>query len=116
MLIQVLPIWEGTTNVLSLDVLRAIQKTDGEVINAFVSYCHNTLGDCGDSVPVRKLVSDLDKFASYMRSEFQYTSDRSARELAFTIANIYIGILSIILILLLFSFSFFADLLSSTNI
>ena len=25
---QVLPIWEGTTNVLSLDTLRAIQKTD----------------------------------------------------------------------------------------
>jgi len=28
---QVLPIWEGTTNVLSLDVLRAIAKSRGEV-------------------------------------------------------------------------------------
>lgn len=30
-IIQVLPIWEGTTNILSLDVLRALQKTNGEV-------------------------------------------------------------------------------------
>lgn len=28
---QVLPIWEGTTNILSLDVLRVLQKTGGEV-------------------------------------------------------------------------------------
>ena len=31
---QVLPIWEGTTNILSLDVLRALQKTGAEVSHA----------------------------------------------------------------------------------
>ena len=28
---QVLPIWEGTTNVLAMDVLRSISKSDGKV-------------------------------------------------------------------------------------
>ena len=28
---QVLPIWEGTTNILSLDVLRVLQKSNLEV-------------------------------------------------------------------------------------
>ena len=29
--LQVLPIWEGTTNILSLDVLRVLQKSNLEV-------------------------------------------------------------------------------------
>lgn len=29
------PIWEGTTNILSLDVLRAIGKSKGEVLKAW---------------------------------------------------------------------------------
>ncbi|TRY86120.1 hypothetical protein DNTS_030199 [Danionella cerebrum] len=32
---QVLSIWEGTTNVLSLDVLRSISKSSGSVVEAF---------------------------------------------------------------------------------
>lgn len=31
---QVLPIWEGTTNIMSLDFLRAVTKTKGESITA----------------------------------------------------------------------------------
>jgi alkylation response protein AidB-like acyl-CoA dehydrogenase len=27
--VQVLPIWEGTTNVLALDLLRVLKKTEG---------------------------------------------------------------------------------------
>ena len=33
--LQVLPIWEGTTNILSLDVLRVLQKSGAEVISLF---------------------------------------------------------------------------------
>merc|ERR1719315_564179 len=33
--VQVLPIWEGTSSVMSLDVVRAIQKTKGEAMAAF---------------------------------------------------------------------------------
>lgn len=34
---QVFPIWEGTSNVMALDVLRAIAKTNGESLKAFVA-------------------------------------------------------------------------------
>ena len=33
---QVLPIWEGTTNVMSLDVLRAVSKSQGAALGAWV--------------------------------------------------------------------------------
>jgi len=33
--LKVLPIWEGTSNVMALDVLRAISKTGGESLKAF---------------------------------------------------------------------------------
>jgi len=48
---QVLPIWEGTTNVLSLDTLRALQSSDGERkhglirIGAAVSRCLGRVRD-----------------------------------------------------------------------
>jgi len=48
---QVLPIWEGTTNVLSLDTLRALQSGDGERkhglirIGAAVSRCLGSVRD-----------------------------------------------------------------------
>merc|ERR1719510_1557814 len=32
---QVLPIWEGTSNVMALDVLRAMAKSKGEALRAF---------------------------------------------------------------------------------
>ncbi|XP_077995805.1 acyl-CoA dehydrogenase family member 11-like [Glandiceps talaboti] len=34
---QVLPIWEGTTNIMCFDVVRAITKTDGKVLQALFS-------------------------------------------------------------------------------
>ena len=33
---QVLPIWEGTSTVMSLDVLRSIQKSSGSVLEALI--------------------------------------------------------------------------------
>ena len=33
---QVLPIWEGTSTVMSLDVLRAVQKSSGSVIENLI--------------------------------------------------------------------------------
>ncbi|MDQ3949347.1 MAG: acyl-CoA dehydrogenase, partial [Gemmatimonadota bacterium] len=40
---QVLPIWEGTTNVLSLDVLRAIDKTGA--LDHFLADVRARMGD-----------------------------------------------------------------------
>ena len=42
-LIQVLPIWEGTSTVMSLDVLRAIQKSKGNVLNSLFNEVRNRL-------------------------------------------------------------------------
>ena len=41
---QVLPIWEGTSTVMSLDVLRAIQKSKGNVLNSLFNEIRNRLG------------------------------------------------------------------------
>ena len=58
-LVQVLPIWEGTTNILSLDVLRALAKTKGRVLEVFcrevkqrseVARSHPQLGLCGEKL------------------------------------------------------------------
>ena len=38
---QVLPIWEGTSSLMSLDVVRAITKTRGEVLRAFSARVNN---------------------------------------------------------------------------
>jgi hypothetical protein len=43
---QVLSIWEGTTNVLSLDVLRAIEKTNA--LEAFLSDPRDRVATIGD--------------------------------------------------------------------
>jgi alkylation response protein AidB-like acyl-CoA dehydrogenase len=40
---QVLSIWEGTTNVLSLDMLRAVEKENG--LTAFVEFANQLLGN-----------------------------------------------------------------------
>jgi len=44
---QVLSIWEGTTNVLSLDMLRATEKENG--LNAFKEFAAQLLADCNAS-------------------------------------------------------------------
>lgn len=35
---QVLSIWEGTTNVLSLDVLRCVARSSGMVLHAYFTH------------------------------------------------------------------------------
>lgn len=89
-----LPIWEGTTNILSLDILRAIKKTNGEVIRVYVSHCQSILKASGKSEPAIKLENALDRLNRYMTEEFTASGDQDllARELAFTLARIYIGI------------------------
>lgn len=37
-LLQVLSIWEGTTNVLSLDVLRCVARSSGMVLHAYFAH------------------------------------------------------------------------------
>jgi hypothetical protein len=59
---QVLPIWEGTTNILSLDVLRAIGKSKGETLLAFERNLKNRLKQAETIRP--ELISAVGKIAS----------------------------------------------------
>ncbi len=49
--VQVTPIWEGTTNILSLDVLRAILKSKGEVLVALQRDLGSRLTAIASAVP-----------------------------------------------------------------
>jgi len=47
----VLPIWEGTTNILSLDLLRAIGKSKGQVLLALDRVMTRKLGEAVKAQP-----------------------------------------------------------------
>lgn len=51
-------IWEGTTNILSLDVLRAIAKTKGEVLIAWAENLTKRLGNSVKQGPGLKKEAD----------------------------------------------------------
>lgn len=73
---QVLAIWEGTTNILSLDMLRAFQKENA--LPAVIDHLHKANVDIGE---FQKLLSDVQKEGA----EFQ---EASARKIAFMIAEL----------------------------
>lgn len=93
---QVFSIWEGTTNILSLDVLRCIAKTDGEVLKAFVSSAKACVSS-GKSVPslhascskVEKALEDIGNFVQNHPDLLVV----AARDLSYSIARTYIGAL-----------------------
>jgi alkylation response protein AidB-like acyl-CoA dehydrogenase len=69
---QVLPIWEGTTNVLSLDTLRALQSGDGEWkhglmrVGAAVSRCLESVRDGRLEYAARVVRLALDHASSWL--------------------------------------------------
>jgi alkylation response protein AidB-like acyl-CoA dehydrogenase len=77
---QVLPIWEGTTNVLSLDALRTVARPG--TADAFVAELER-LGS-----PGRDRVASLLSAAAGQEPE---AAQRSARRLAFAMAEAWIG-------------------------
>ena len=83
---QVLPIWEGTTNVLSLDMWRAIERTDA--LAPWLNDVQHRLR--GIALESAKSVSDAaDRIASYVAIT-RDPSERQAgaRRLAFAIARV----------------------------
>ena len=92
---QVLSIWEGTTNVLSLDMLRAMEKENG--LQAFAGYARELLA--GIHAPrlseQKKMVADkldvLLDFASTTRPK--ETVVGSSRDFAFYLAELTIALL-----------------------
>lgn len=95
---QVLSIWEGTTNVLSLDVLRSISKSSGRVLQAFFSDVEERLRVAGPTLhpAVQSLSSSLSGLARFIQTAESHPPESlqlAARDLAYSIARIYMGAL-----------------------
>ncbi len=92
---QVLSIWEGTTNVLSLDMLRAIEKENG--LDAFKEFAQNTLDSISEpklqdtKLELTKKLNTLLEFMNQLSSKEDTIG--SSRDVAFYIAELSIGIL-----------------------
>ncbi|XP_023674016.1 acyl-CoA dehydrogenase family member 11-like isoform X3 [Paramormyrops kingsleyae] len=99
---QVLTIWEGTTNILSLDVLRCMIKSHGQVLEAFFTDVKEKLRTAKGKSALRPAVTAIDgaliRLGSFVQTSTQrlpsYT-ELAARDLAFSIARIYMGALMV---------------------
>uniref|UniRef100_A0A8C5DLY2 Acyl-CoA dehydrogenase family member 11-like n=1 Tax=Gouania willdenowi TaxID=441366 RepID=A0A8C5DLY2_GOUWI len=99
---QVLSIWEGTTNVLSLDVLRCVARSSGMVLQAYFSHTKSLLAGASSfsslSPAVKAVdgaVSDLEEFIKVASSRGADYMEAAARDLAYSLARIYTGALLI---------------------
>ena len=89
---QVLPIWEGTSSVMSLDVLRALGKSRYAALKAFQHRLEAILAE-GENVsvlrsPVNHLSSAVASFQSLNLNELPQAG---ARDLSLSLARLYIG-------------------------
>ena len=88
---QVLSIWEGTTNVLSLDVLRALEKTDA--LGAFLGDARRRLVelrvDALDAVSTRigEALGSIERFAGSAARNGREFAETHARAFAFALAR-----------------------------
>jgi alkylation response protein AidB-like acyl-CoA dehydrogenase len=94
---QVLSIWEGTTNVLSLDVLRAMEKVSA--LDAFLDDATRRCEELGrESLGsavgrVREALRRVAAFADQIRGEGRSFAEPRARAFSYTIARIMAGLL-----------------------
>ncbi|CAH2294973.1 acyl- dehydrogenase family member 11-like isoform X1 [Pelobates cultripes] len=95
---QVLTIWEGTTNILSLDVLRSVIKSQGQVLTAFFSATEDKL-QAALEVPDLSKSANITLQALQQLKEFTKNAglkggsymELSARDFSYSLAKIYIG-------------------------
>ncbi|XP_054721903.1 acyl-CoA dehydrogenase family member 11-like isoform X1 [Uloborus diversus] len=94
---QVLPIWEGTTNILSLDVLRSFSKSNFETLYAL----HRSIASCIENAQNRDLCiscANVNKSIKYILDFVQTFPEQlnvACRDLSYSIAKTYIGALLI---------------------
>ncbi|XP_056384655.1 acyl-CoA dehydrogenase family member 11-like [Hyla sarda] len=97
---QVLTIWEGTTNILSLDVLRSVSKSQGKVLSAFFSSTQEKL-EAVSNIPslsqstsrLLQALQDLKDFTQKAGMRGKSFTELAARDFAYSLAKIYIGCL-----------------------
>ncbi|KAM3939627.1 acyl-CoA dehydrogenase family member 11-like [Leptodactylus fuscus] len=97
---QVLTIWEGTTNILSLDVLRSVIKSQGHVLSAFFSSAQEKLEASSNipslSQPIAQLLQALQNLKNFTQKAGMKGNgfmELAARDFAYSLAKIYIGCL-----------------------
>ena len=88
---QVLPIWEGTTNVLSLDTLRAIQKADA--LSAWFVDCRNRLTELRGRDDAKRVNDTVDAIENYVTRARGDSLQAAARSLAYSIARTEVAVL-----------------------
>jgi alkylation response protein AidB-like acyl-CoA dehydrogenase len=91
---QVLSIWEGTTNVLSLDVLRVLENP--EALDAYSADVGSRAGKMQDEAlaPYRvQITRGLEAVRDWLRTTAadRDALERGARRLAFSLARIYVA-------------------------
>ncbi|KAL0979322.1 hypothetical protein UPYG_G00183640 [Umbra pygmaea] len=98
---QVLSIWEGTTNVLSLDILRCIARSSGLVLQDYFTHTQSLLAadiHPSLSVAVRSVNSALSGLKDFLQDAALKPPgylELASRDLAYSLARIYIGALLI---------------------
>lgn len=91
---QVFPIWEGTTNVLSLDALRAIGKDNA--LQPLIADLLNRMKGVPSSLPKARIERRISALAHHARKKAAVAVDlqqTSAREFAMALAETVAGVL-----------------------
>ncbi|KFV62747.1 hypothetical protein N307_12057, partial [Dryobates pubescens] len=98
----VLSIWEGTTNVLALDVLRSLSKSRGQGLAAFLSTVQKKTEKASSSPELeaavqqtREAAGSLSRFTQAAASRGALTMELAARDFSYSLARIYSGALLI---------------------
>lgn len=93
---QVLPIWEGTTNVLSLDVLRALERTDAlAALRRHVERIRSSLTKQplqGAALQLLDHVALIERHVNEVAKDAERAA-AGARDLAMSIGRVYTGTL-----------------------
>ncbi|NXI41205.1 ACD11 dehydrogenase, partial [Galbula dea] len=96
----VLSIWEGTTNILALDVLRSLTKSHGQVMTLFCSTVQEKLELASSTAELEQAVkqmrdatSSLARFTQAAGARGALTMELAARDFSYTLARIYAGAL-----------------------
>jgi len=89
---QVLPIWEGTTNVLSHDLLRVLAQSS-DSLTAFVEVVKQRLGQVPSSQTVlaEQVAFALSQVLNFVKSAPRVLHEARSRDLAFSMSRVYIA-------------------------
>ncbi|XP_061865943.1 acyl-CoA dehydrogenase family member 11-like isoform X2 [Colius striatus] len=95
----VLSIWEGTTNILSLDVLRSLSKSQGQAMAVFLSTVHKlevASGSVGLEAAVGRTLGAASSLTQFLEVAGPGVNmELAARDFSYSLARIYAGALLI---------------------